>query len=624
VPASQRQHKACTGFVARRRAHRAPRTRRGSREWCDSCGPPRPSGRVRPVLRSFRQSSRPAYALALALLVVAPLISPGYLLLRDAVSTPRSYLSDTALGLLSAPRATPQDFAVAVASHGVDGGLVVKALLVAGLWLAGWGAARLVSIMLPEAGAGGQFVAITLAIWNPYVGERLLQGHWSLLVGYGCLPWVATTMLELRSGSPGFSRLSFWTALAGLTATGLIFAATVALVCVAAPGVRSRRLCAVIGLGGALLAALPWLTAAALGLSSADDIWSRAPDVAAFAARAEPGLGTLGSLASLGGIWNGEAVPASRATLFAIISAAVLLVVVAAGVPALARCRTARPLMVLALVSVLAPTALATGPGLTLLHAVVQAAPGLGILRDGQKWVALAMPAYALAGAGAVLTLRHWLRPAVTALVCCAALLLSLPDLAWGVGGKVQSVHYPADWASVAAAINRDPGQVAVLPADTMRRFTWSGPAPVLDPLPRWVRADVLTTGDLIISGVTVPGEGNRAHSVQRQLLAGADPGALRRAGVAWLVVEKGTPGEIGLAARTFDRLPVTYRGHDLTLYRVGGAAVGVPADRPLLALAAHLVWLAMLIGGAVGMTVTGWRHRRAATAGCRPKSCHP
>ena len=40
----------------------------------------------------------------------------------------------------------------------------------------------------------GQFVAATVAIWNPYVAERLLQGHWSLLVGYGCLPWVAYAM----------------------------------------------------------------------------------------------------------------------------------------------------------------------------------------------------------------------------------------------------------------------------------------------------------------------------------------------------------------------------------------------------------------------------------------------
>jgi hypothetical protein len=570
---------------------------------------------VRPLPRWVLQSSRPGYALALAILVVAPLISPGYLLLRDAVSTPRSYLTDSALGLTAAPRATPQDFAVALASHGVDGGIVVKALLIAGLWLAGWGAARLVAMVLPEAGAGGQFVAITLAIWNPYVGERLLQGHWSLLLGYGCLPWVATNMYALRSVDhpvwrPLF-RLAFWIALAGLTPTGLILAATVGLVCVGAPGTgRPRWLCAAVMAGVAAVAALPWLTAAALGLSSQDGIWTQTPDVAAFAARAEPGLSTLGSLASLGGIWNAEAVPDSRATLFAVVSAAVLLVVVATGLPTLLRRRAAVPLVVLAAVSVLLPAALATGPGLAALHAVVGAAPGLGVLRDGQKWVALAMPGYALAGAGTVLTLRRWLRPALTALVCCAALLLCLPDLAWGVAGKVEPVHYPTDWASVAAVIDRDPVAVAVLPANTMRRFIWSGPAPVLDPLPRWVRADVLTTGDLNISGVTVPGEGNLAHRVQRLLLAGGDPDALRRAGVGWLVVEAGTPGDMGLAARTFARLPVAYRGHHLVLYRVGGSAAGAPADRRRLAVIAHLLWLAMLIGGAIGTTVTGWRGR--------------
>src|SRR5262249_26272109 len=155
----------------------------------------------------------------LALVVVGPLLGPGYLLLRDAVSTPRSYLSDTALGLTSAPRATPQDFAVALASHVIDGGVVVKALLVLGLWLAGGGAARLVATALPSAGTAGQFVAITLAIWNPYVAERLLQGHWSLLVGYGCLPWVAAVMLKLRSADDSrwsdFFGLAFWIALAG-------------------------------------------------------------------------------------------------------------------------------------------------------------------------------------------------------------------------------------------------------------------------------------------------------------------------------------------------------------------------------------------------------------------------
>jgi hypothetical protein len=566
--------------------------------------------------------SQPAYALLLALLIVAPLLQPGYLLLRDAVSTPRSYLSDTALGLTSAPRATPQDFAVALASHLIDGGIVVKSLLVLGLWLAGWGAARLVAVAVPCAGAGGQFVAITLAIWNPYVAERLLQGHWSLLVGYGCLPWVAAAMLTLRAVGAarwsGLFGLAVWIALAGLTPTGLMLAATVALVCVAVPVEGPDRswprwLCAAIALGAALVTALPWLTASVLGSSLTSHVAANTLGVNAFAPRAEPGLGTLGSLASLGGIWNGDAVPDSRATLFAVLSAVVLLGLVVTGLPVAVRCPAALPMLWLAAVAVLMPAALATGPGLHVLGAVVDAVPGLGVLRDGQKWVALAMPGYALAGAGAVVTLRRWLsplKPGITALVCCLALLLALPDLVWGVGGKVVPVHYPPGWAAVAAAINDQPAAVAVLPAGTMRRFSWSGTAPVLDPLPRWVRAGVLSTGDLIISDVTIPGEGSRARAVQESLLAGPDPSALAPAGVGWLVVESDSAGDMGAAARTLDAMTPVYRDNEVALYRIGGQTVGASSDTRRATMLAHLAWLTMLIVGAVGAVLT--RVRRA------------
>ncbi|POX99569.1 hypothetical protein C3469_27750 [Mycobacterium kansasii] len=557
---------------------------------------------------------RPGYALALALLVLLPLLRPGYLLLRDAVSTPRSYLSAGALGLTAAPRATPQDFAVALASHLVDGGIVVKALLVLGLWFAGWGAARLVSVVLPAAGAAGQFVAITLAVWNPYVAERLLQGHWSLLLGYGCLPWVATAMLGLRLGGSGFFALALWIALAGLTPTGLLLAATVALTCVAAPGDgRPRWLCAATGLGFAVVGALPWLTASALG-SLTSQTAANGLGVSAFAPRAETGLGTLASLASLGGVWNGDAVPDSRTTLFAVASAAVLLAVVAVGLPAALRRATAVPLLVLAAVSVLVPAGLATGLGLHVLTAVVDAVPGLGVLRDGQKWVALAVPGYTVCGAGAVVTLARWWRPAVAGLVCCVALVLALPDLAWGVWGRVTPVHYPSGWAAVAAAINREPADVAVLPAGTMRRFSWSGPAPVLDPLPRWVRADVLTTGDLVISGVTVPGDGVHAREVQELLLRGADPSALARAGVGWVVVESDSAGDMGSAARTLDRLTPTYRDTELALYRVGGQADGVAVAGLRATMLAHWVWLCLLLAGAAGMA--GCWVRRHLTRG--------
>ena len=170
----------------------------------------------------------------------------------------------------------------------------------------------------------------------------------------------------------------------------------------------------------------------------------------------------------------------------------------------------------LAAVAVVVPAAMATGPGMAAVEATIRHCPASAWCATAQKWVALAVPGYTLAGAAAVVTLRHRIPAAATALICCAALIATLPDLAWGVGGKVSAVQYPPGWATVAAMINADPRPVAVLPVDSMRRFAWAGDAPVLDPLPRWVRADVLTTGDLTIGGRTVPGEGTRAREVQQ------------------------------------------------------------------------------------------------------------
>ncbi|ELB87784.1 hypothetical protein Rwratislav_38067 [Rhodococcus wratislaviensis IFP 2016] len=128
----------------------------------------------------------PGYSLLLALLILGPLLGPGYLLLRDAVSTPRSYLTDSALGLTdAAARAVPQDALLATLSVVVDGGLVVKAILLLALWAAGWGAARMVRAVLPTAGLGPRLVAATVTVWNPYVAERLLRGARGAVRGRG-------------------------------------------------------------------------------------------------------------------------------------------------------------------------------------------------------------------------------------------------------------------------------------------------------------------------------------------------------------------------------------------------------------------------------------------------------
>lgn len=191
-----------------------------------------------------------------------------------------------------------------------------------------------------------------------------------------------------------------------------------------------------------------------------------------------------------------------------------LLSVVAAGLPAVIRRPAAVPLLVLAAASVLFTAAIATGPGLNALRVVVEAVPGLAVLRDGQKWVALAMPGHSPAGAGAVLDPEPGpFRNAPDASGVAAAALRGADRRSAGSGvGRLGPGrpwrHYPPGWTAVAAVVNADPRPVATLPADTMRRFDWVGPAPVLDPMPRWLQAEVLFTGDLQISGRTVTGEG--------------------------------------------------------------------------------------------------------------------
>ena len=115
------------------------------------------------------------------------------------------------------------------------------------------------------------------------------------------------------------------------------------------------------------------------------------------------------------------------------------------------------PLLILAAVAVVVPAAMATGPELAVVEATIRALPGLGVVRDAQKWVALAVPGYSLAGAAAVVTLRHRLPAAATALICCAALVATLPDLAWGVGGKMSAVQYPPGWAACRGGDQRRP-----------------------------------------------------------------------------------------------------------------------------------------------------------------------
>ncbi|MEV0945286.1 hypothetical protein [Rhodococcus sp. NPDC049939] len=553
------------------------------------------------------------YSLILAVLILGPLLGPGYLLIRDAVSTPRSYLTDSALGLTdAAARAVPQDALLATMSTVVDGGLVVKLILLAALWAAGWGAARMVRAVLPTAGLGSQLVAVTVMVWNPYVAERLLQGHWSLLTGYAALPWTVCAAVAIRRGrTRGWFALAACLAAAGLTPTGVLLATATALAVLVVPGGRSapwRRATGALILF--VIASSPWLAATAL---SGGGGGSDPAGVAAFAARAEPGLATLGSLAGLGGIWNSASVPDTRTTLFALLGTALLLGIVLCGLPALWRRRrhpVVSALAALALIAVLMPTLGSTPWGLEFGRWVVQTVPGAGLLRDAQKWVALAAPLYALAAAAAVLR-----RPGTWSVSAVLVVLLALPDLAWGVGGSLRPIEYPQSWQQVASQLDTESnrGDVAVLPTGMFRNFSYTGPAPVLDPAPRLLPKDVLQTGELVVAGGVVEGEGSRAQQVERVLLHGGSAADLAALGVRWVLVERDTPGPLGESAATLAGLNRLFSDEYLELYRVDGDVAAREASEQVraLAISAHALWALLFFAGLLGAGILEARVRR-------------
>jgi hypothetical protein len=556
----------------------------------------------------------------------------------DMVFAPRLELSRGLLGLDTAvARAVPADLLVALASRAAPADLVQKLILIGIFVGAAAGAARL----LPSSVLVARAAAAALYAWNPFLYERLVMGHWGLLVSYAALPWAAGAALDLRLGRPGSVRrlvLFLAVAAAGSPAGGLI-AAAVALCVAASPpwpsagavddpepsssgsatlplrGARPREArfkAARVGLvaGVAVVVNGPWLVPSLLRPGG---VPMRPEGVAAFAARAEGPLGTLGGLVGLGGIWNALAVPPGVGSWAWVAGFAVVLAVAVGGLPLLGR-RWPPGAAVGLLAAAGAGLLLAAAPALPglrgLAELVVTELPGGGLIRDSQKLVApLALVEAVGFGLGVERVLptlpARWGRTAAAGLV--AAPVLLLPALAWGGAGRLATVEYPPAFAEARAAMTADPvpGAVLVLPWHLYLPFEWNGDRVVLDPAPRWFPRRVVGNDDLELVGLTVPGEdpyGARLGPLVRSsaTLAPTLPGA----GVRYLLVFK-TADWTAWSGRLDGLVPALDRP-ELALYRVPDRPAEVRFPTPPVApvVAADLAALALVVWAAAGLSL--------------------
>lgn len=530
--------------------------------------------------------------------------SGSQFLLRDMVVPTHPPLTDATLGLNdAAARAVPQDTVLWAFGYFSDAGHAVRILLIAACLIGGLAAAELARRSI-HAGVIGQIVAPTMLLWNPYLVERLLQGQWSLVIAVLLLPAI---VVATRMHNPLWRASAI--ALAALTPTGALLGGITALV---SARTWSRRFDALIVTA---LVSGPWLVASALNPTVAAT--TDAAGAAAFAARAERFVGTLGAVAGLGGIWNGEAVPDPRETGIAALMVLALLALFAFGA------RTAfareRGLVVMAVVSVLVISLLATPIGIALMEFALRTVPGAGLLRDSQKWVGLALPGYTLlaaAGAEALARASHTqalytakarasgtsasqlLAAAVSVLIIFAA----VPTLPSDVR-PIAPIPRWVGWSTVAGVVATDDHAVAVLPAGSYRVIEGR---PVFDPAIKTLPAEVINSGELIVSGVGVNGEGNRG--VERTLLAGADSpeqlesalAKLRSEGVGWVLVEN-SPGNFGQSHEIINFLQPVYGDNNLLLLHVPGVIEKqepTPQSHQTAAWIAFSIWVFVLASG--------------------------
>lgn len=540
------------------------------------------------ILAAWRRAPVLLWSLVLALLVGWPWLRDGLVLSYDMVWVPDWDLTRPDLwGLGSAlPRAVPSDAVAALVSTVVGSGAAQRVALFGALVLAATGGARLV----PDASTGARLAAATLAAWNPYVAERLAIGQWPMVLAYGALLWLVA---ELRTERPRSHLVTLAVVGTALTPASGVMGAVVVLVLVARRGVGRLLLAAAL----VTAANAPWWVAALLGSALPPD----PAGVELFALRGQGVLGHLGAALSLGGIWNGEVVDATRGAFPTVLLVVGVWVVAVVGL--VARRGSLGPLGVLAATGLVIACAGWLAPG--AMMRLVEAFGPTALLRDGARFLALAAPLLVVGfGQGIDVALGHARRHGLAAVPIVVGLGLpvaALPGLLAGVGGRLEPVTYPASWEQARAVVAASdvPGDLLVLPFTTYRAPAWNDSRPVLDPAGRYFPRPTVVDDRLVIDGTTVRGEDPRAAQVRAALSSDDPPLALADLGIGLVVLDTTAPGA------TDARGPVAglerLGGSELVVLEVPGAAVHREADlsdRVLVGAAWTCFAVAALVGG--------------------------
>jgi hypothetical protein len=475
---------------------------------------------VKTTTEQARATSPMIWFFVLALLVLGPLLGPGYLLLLDAPAGPhaswQSLVPVSSDGLVtSAAFALNVMRAVGEIHPQLPNKLVIALTVVMG----GIGLFRFLHHRV-RLGSWPALVAGTFFVINPFVYERMLAGQILLTASYAALPWALSCFARVAEGG---ERIDVFKAVAWVAAIGLIdihggaMALLLVVVAVlfspAAPGEKVMFVVAVAG--GFILVNFYWIVPSLLG---AEGGRLGSGDYIAYAPRPRSSS-ILPYVFMLHGFWRIEFVTPLQAdkslyllTFLPLAGAAFAGVMHATSTPRWGRAANAL------LVSCLVAAFLGMGRSFPvtepLARFMFERVPGYGIFREPQKWVALVALGYAVfAGVGLELVagrLGRW-RAAAAHVVGVAVVLplIATRLMIWGFDGTIANSHFPTDWERVDEITATEPGSILALPWNLYQPIGFAGERTIANPMPHYFRSDVVVSKEarLFVADETRPSD---------------------------------------------------------------------------------------------------------------------
>ena len=521
--------------------------------------------------------------IALALLVLGPLLAPGYLLLLDAPAGSnaawQSLVPLPSDGLVTSSAGAGNVMRLAAEIHSQVPNKLVIALTVAvgGIGLFRWLRHR-VGLGFWPALVAGTFFSV-----NPFVYERMVSGQILLTASYAALPWALASFARVvKSGATGdVFRALAWVALIGfIDIHGGAMALTLLVVGVLfSPAAISFKfgLVALVA-GGFVLLNLYWI---APSLLAAEGGRLGSGDYVAYAPRPRSAA-IFPYVFMLHGFWRLEfTTPLQDGKVLYLFAFLPLAGAAFAG----ALHATASPVWRRAagalLVTCLVAGILGMGRSFPVTEPIArfmfERVPGYGIFREPQKWVALLALGYAVfAGVGLQLVAGRLdkLRTGAGHLVCIGVLLplVATRLMLWGFGGAVENSQFPPDWERVNEITAGQPGSILALPWNLYQPISFAGERTIANPMPHYFSSDVIVSKEarLFVADETRPSDPRDAYvqNIMNRRRNVADFGQLvAPLGIRYIALAHVADWSTYGFLERQDDLDLLFEGEDMTLY---------------------------------------------------------